>query len=153
MYIFDNVLKYVTNLGKFWHNFNGLEMVLRLFLYSKSGGSNTKALTFLDGPVGREYEDNFITNYMSFGQLCDAFNSHLNRNEKIDFSKIIDLRDAMAHGRVAGDVQGNMSVIKYSKPKQGKVVVEFHRAISVAELEKIIDEINDMTHRVSSHIK
>lgn len=148
-----NVLNYATTLGKFWHNFNGLELALRLYLFSQTGVSNKKATSFLHGQIGDELDENYITNYMSFSTLCYEYNLVSSPDSKINFDEIVALRDAMAHGRVLGDENGNMSVIKFSKPKLKKVTIQYYRHIKPSQLAEIVDLLNDLTKIVTARIE
>ena len=111
--------RYALKIGKFWGNFNSLELLIRLYLYrnfncKKSG---------LDVEIGDEIDVNPINNFDTFSQLCDKLNNESGLS--LDFSGILTLRDAMAHGRITTlDVTMPLTVIKFSKPKNGKVTVE-----------------------------
>lgn len=139
--IFNNFENYIYCLGFFWQNFNNLELQLRIYLNRKSGNDGFHVRNCLNMKVGEECKENAITDFKSFGDLCKSFNSYQEENNKIDFNDFIALRDALAHGRVAGDNSGNMSVIKYSKPKNGKAIVEYKLNLSIEEMKKIGEKI------------
>lgn len=143
------VQHYCYTLGHFWQSFNNLELFLRLYLNQKNGKDNIYANKFLDLPVGTECEENSMTDWKTFNELCSSFNSYQNTDNKIDFKEILELRDAMAHGRVSGDSKGVMFVIKFSKPINGKVTVEYNRKIEFEEMEKIIDKIGNLGKEIS----
>lgn len=146
---FQNVQKYCYILGRFWQSFNNLEFFLRLYLNRKNGKDNIYAMKFMNLPVGTECEENPMTDWKTFNELCSSFNSYQNTDNKIDFKEILELRDAMVHGRVSGDSEGNMSVVKFSKPRNGKVTVEYNREIKFNEMEKIIDKIGNLGKEIS----
>jgi hypothetical protein len=145
----QNVKDYCFALGHFWQNFNNLELFLRLYLNQKNGKDNIYGYSFLELPIKTECEENPMTDWKTFGELCKLFNSYQDTNNKIDFTEIVELRDAMAHGRVTGDSEANMYVIKYSKPKGNKVIVEYTRKINLDELNKITDKIGELGKEIS----
>jgi hypothetical protein len=146
---FNNFQRYVFLLGHFWQSFNNLELFLRLYLNKKDGKDGIYAMTFLRLNQGAECEENHITDWKTFGILCELFNAHQDVAQKIDFTEIVKLRDAMAHGRVSGDDKANMTVVKFSKPKNKKVKVEYKREYKVEEMNKLIDKINEIGKEIT----
>jgi hypothetical protein len=144
-----NVNSYIYKLGHFWHSFNNMELFLRLFLHRNSGGDQKDFLKYSNAAIGTELPENPITDYRSFGQLCNAFNDLQDVNNKIDFSEFIGLRDALAHGRVSGDDLGNMHVIKYSRSRDGKVTVEYKKQLTKTDIGRITDRMSWFSMEVS----
>lgn len=137
----NNVTSYIYKLGHFWQSFNNIEMFLRLYLHKNSGCDQKDFLKYSRAEIGDELPENPITDYRAFGALCTAFNKLQKNDHKIDFSEFIKLRDALAHGRVSGDDLGNMFVVKYSRPQNKKVRVEYKKQLTQADFERIIDRI------------
>jgi hypothetical protein len=144
-----NIVDYLDGLGRFWHAFNGLELQLRLYLCGRAGIHGAERVAQLNANEGDEVPDNPMTDYRTFGQLCDAFNNKQEAGKQIPFDEYVRMRDALAHGRVTGDAAGRMTVIKYSKPKHKKVRVEFKRELSPAELKKAIEKMEWIAMEVS----
>lgn len=121
------------NLGKLLVNFQSLEFVLRAFLYESEkdmerNGSSYRELKLDKLKEGDIVAENAFTNYDPLNVLIDKYN----RNPKISSAgltidkSIIDIRDAIAHGRVFGDTpQPPMTLWKFSKPSNKRVTVTF----------------------------
>ena len=99
--------------------------------------------------IDSECTENAITDYKTFGQLCDAFNDYQDEGEKIDFKDFIELRDALAHGRISGDINGNMSVIKFSKPREGKVTVAYKSTLTIEYMKEMAEKIGKLGMDIS----
>jgi hypothetical protein len=68
------------------------------------------------------------------GQLIKKFNSEMKRRglNEID-EHLIAVRDALAHGRVsAPNPNDEIRLLKFSKPENGRVRVEFNEVMSAA---------------------
>lgn len=118
-----------SNIGKIVVNLQSLEFALRLFLdeiQSLPGIAKGAPIEFMKLTVGEWVPENYFTNYDTLNQLIQKVNSELNSHglsERVDKS-IVELRDALAHGRVlALNPQGPFRILKFSKPKNGKVQV------------------------------
>jgi hypothetical protein len=88
--------EHVIGLGKIIGNLYSLELLLRIFLCEANGEN----LEFPDSPTGTVQETH-LTNYMTLGELINAYNSKLAPPEKsflVDRS-VVKIRDAIAHGR------------------------------------------------------
>jgi hypothetical protein len=151
-FMHNNVNSYIYKLGHFWQSFNNMELMLRLYLHRKSGGDQKDFLKYSNAAIGTELPENPITDYRSFWQLCNAFNVLQDVNNKIDFSEFIELRDALAHGRVSGDNLGNMDVIKYTRSKNGQVKVEYKKQLTKTDIERITDRMARVSMEVSSRM-
>jgi hypothetical protein len=150
--VFENVKNYATQLGIFWSSFNGLEMMLRIYLARKSGVGTKALITYINSNAGDVLPECPITDWKTFKMLCAEYNKDKVSADKIDFSEVNFLRDAMAHGRVTGDSAGNMIVVKYTKPVGTKVTVEFKRILTESYLNEMVEFMNGATHKVSSFI-
>jgi hypothetical protein len=149
---FNNIQKYFNALGHFWQNFNNLEQFLRLYLYRKNGGDNISADNFMTLPINSICDENLITDYKSFGELSNYYNNYQKNEDKIDFTEIVNLRDALVHGRITQNLCGNewqVFIIKYSRPENGKVTVEYKRTISSTDFEQIVEKIGKLYFEVS----
>ncbi len=144
--------QYAADLGRFWLNFNSLEFILRLFLARKAGMGTTEFVQIRGKEVGQSAVENPITDWRTFGTLCADYNKGMPIPERLDFSRIVAIRDALAHGRVLGDESGNLVVVKYSRPKARTVTVEFKQVLSPAYLQVLSDEMTTLSHRITSMI-
>ncbi|MFN9998791.1 MAG: hypothetical protein ACK52X_04125, partial [bacterium] len=69
------VQNYIYHLGLFWQNFNNLELHLRIYLNKKNGNVGFHVKSCLNMQIGEETDDNAITDYKSFRELCKSFNA------------------------------------------------------------------------------
>ncbi len=122
-----NQEQHPLNLGKLLVNFQSLEFVLRAFLW-ESEKDKDKELKLYELKKGDIVTENAFTNYDSLNSLINKYN----RNPKISSEglkidgTITDVRDAIAHGRVAGKTPTPpFSLLKFSKPKNRLVRVTF----------------------------
>ena len=144
---YSAVKDYIYSLGYFWQSFNALELHLRIYLNKKNGNNSSHVFKYTNMSIGDECDENAITDYKTFSNLCDLFNGYQSKEQKIDFKEIIDLRDALAHGRVLGDKDGNMVVIKYSLPKENKVTVKYKRDLNI--LRGMAEKISQLGMEIS----
>jgi hypothetical protein len=141
--------QYGKDLSAFWNNFNNLELMLRIFLSRQSGLGTEEILKCLNATVGESLEENALTDWRTFGALCAAYNEHVGQKEALDFREILTLRDALAHGRVAGDDEGRLAVTKFSRPVNGKVRVEVRQLLNQAYLQRISEMLHHMCTEIS----
>lgn len=144
-----NIENYIYHLGLFWQNFNNLEYFLRLYLNKKNGKDSIYALKMINLSEGDICDENDITDWKSFSDLCKEFNNYQEINDKIDFNDLINLRDALAHWRVTSDNIGIMKVIKYSKPKNHIVKVEYKKELKIEDIKNIVKDMTEITMTIS----
>lgn len=150
--VFENVKSYATHLGIFWNSFNGLEMMLRIYLARKSGVGTQSLIACINSNPGDVLPECPITDWKTFKILCAEYNKDKMPTDKIDFSEVTSLRDAMAHGRVTGNSVGQMIVVKYTKPIGKNVTVEFKRELTEPYLNQMSEFMFDATRKISSFI-
>jgi len=118
-----------ANIGKIVANLQSLEFALRLILDELQGihgaGKGTQ-IDFMKLTVGEWVPENYFTNYDTLNQLIQKVNSELHSHglsERVDDS-LVELRDALAHGRVlALNPDGPYRILKFSKTRDGNVQV------------------------------
>ncbi|HMK52750.1 MAG TPA: hypothetical protein VK551_09625 [Thermodesulfobacteriota bacterium] len=83
-------------------------------------------------PVGSELPDNDMTSYDSLTQLLAKFNREMKLRGAPEIDDgLIDLRDALAHGRVSAAVgDENLRLLKFDKPIDGKVRITFNEVMT-----------------------
>ena len=122
---------YVKKLGQIWANFYSLEMSLRTFLALRDDREALKeGQSFNTLVVGDQVGENPTTDYGSLGQLIDRFNEVAPEKRRIDRS-LVDLRDALAHGRV-WSVDGSfpLRLLKFDRPQKGLVRVTWASSLT-----------------------
>jgi hypothetical protein len=101
-------------------NLQALELTLRFFLLRKDNG-------YMNWPKQTDtvLDENFITNYLSLGQIVDYYNKNLSVEEQSNFSidrTVVTVRDTIAHGRLVTEKESFPAIIwKFEKPVDGKV--------------------------------
>lgn len=123
----NNIIK---NIGSIVSNLQSLEFALRAFLNETKGYlsvANDKPLNLTKLTVGEWIPENYFTNYDTLKQLIRKTNDELQKrglSERIDES-LIQLRDAIAHGRVLSlHPEGTPHIVKFSKPVESMTKVE-----------------------------
>ncbi len=119
------------NLGKLLVNFQSLEFALRAFLLKTeemAGSPFTKFKNLHELGEGDEVPENAFTNYDNLMQLIEKYND----NPKIKAAdlcidkKLVDIRDAIAHGRVSALTPSPpCRLLKFGRPKNNRTKVNF----------------------------
>jgi hypothetical protein len=130
---------HALHLGGLIGNFQSLEFVLRAFLHKQPNARPLGAPYGTDiylSPVGTTLAESDITSFDSLGQLIDKYNVvAASRNLPNVDRTLVDIRDALAHGRVSAPAESErLRLIKYGRPSNGRVRVEFNVEMSGAWL-------------------
>lgn len=141
-----NLDNYANSIGKVIVNFHGLELSLRGYLCESKHSLKMPPLEVLiESPIGTIFEINGFTSYDSLRVLITKFNMEMEEKGRagIDAS-LVDLRDALAHGRVF-KLEGEdcMRIVKFSKPdrKGANVAIEFNEVMTEQWLKKCTNRV------------
>ena len=124
-----NPSEYARDLGMIVGNLQSLEYLLRGYLYEE----DDPAAPSVDPARWYKLEANEIlplnslTSYESLGQLIDRYNSSVVAlDPRLQVGKwVVGLRDALAHGRISGALDGeHLTLLKFAKPQGDQVRVE-----------------------------
>jgi hypothetical protein len=119
---------YALLLGQIFANLQGLEFAVRALLYAKADLPHVemrKDKNLYEYRVGEQVPENAMTSYDSLGKLIDRYNKLAAPERKID-EGIVDLRDALAHGRLASPGSSNhFWLLKTRREPDGLVTVSF----------------------------
>lgn len=127
--------EHARHLGALVSNFQSLEFVLRLLL-QKCPSARPYGVPYgtdiYSYPVGAELPENEVTSYDTLGQLIEKYNAEIANLGLAPMDEtIVEIRDALAHGRVSAADPGNeLRLLKFSKPVDGRVRVTFNQALS-----------------------
>ncbi len=127
--------EHANNLGGLLGNFQSLEFVLRNYLQTLPTAPPfgvEYGVDIYSFPVGAELPLNEFTSFDSLGQLINRFNHEMNQQglQELD-TTIVEIRDALAHGRVSASCpKDHLRLLKFSKPRNGKVTVTFNTEMS-----------------------
>jgi hypothetical protein len=121
---------HALRLGKLLGNLQSLEALLRLYLLKIGTGATPGGATrkpYWDLVVGETVDDDEFSNYDTLGQLVAKYNRDIAIREptlSVD-TRVIAVRDLLAHGRIAGTAQDTttLKAIKFHKPQGGKAIV------------------------------
>ncbi|MDP3774015.1 MAG: hypothetical protein Q8Q85_07070 [Gemmatimonadales bacterium] len=122
----DHALK----LGKLVGNLQSLEAVLRVYLLKigeKPRPAKQQSHSYWDLVVGDVINADEFSNYDTLGTLVRKFNDDVRPRDTslcVD-PAVVDVRDLLAHGRVAGsaDDTATLMIVKFDKPSAGTVTV------------------------------
>jgi hypothetical protein len=139
-YDFDDMDPFFRDLGELQAKFMSLEYALRSFLFRDAGLPFMRDLDSIS--VGDLIDENPFTNRDSLGPLIDKYNAVVRPKDPslvIDRS-VVDLRDALAHGRIyRKSVKSQPRLLKFSKKLDkatGKVRTETVETLDPATLQK-----------------
>ena len=132
-------------LGKLVTNLQSLETWVRVALWRASPNRDLDTrLDFDEMPVGTVLPSNELVDYADLRTLLRKFNAQMRAQNKseIDLS-LVDLRDALAHGRVmATDGGFPLRLYKFSKPDQsGEVSVTFNTCLTSTWFNRQLHEL------------
>jgi len=126
--------EHATMIGKLLVSFQCLEYALRAFLYERrdppheplAPGTDLDTMTF-----GDVLPENAITRWDSLTHLIKRYNRAISDGQLALDLSLVDLRDALAHGRMAASLsERNFALIKFTRPYAGRVEVGFRQELS-----------------------
>lgn len=128
--------EYAALLGQVIVNLQALEYLLRAFLYANADPSHSPlppGKTPESYVVGEEVPVNALTDYDSLSRLISRYNRAVRASHRhllLDPS-VVELRDALAHGRVSADHPGdNPVLVKFQKPSGGRTKVAYSQKLT-----------------------
>lgn len=144
--------EYYQLMGTLVANLQSLEFALRAFLYNKESGPKPANPEFgkniYDFKVGDCVEETAFTNHDTLGQLIDKYNEIVKSKDStvcVDRG-IVDIRNALAHGRIASESPAPevpLKLIKYGKPQNGQVCVTHYVTLTKDWFDKQIKLVHD----------
>lgn len=122
---------HVLLLGKLTANLHSLEAILRVYLLAigqREHGKPVPKHSYFDLAVDDVVDEDEFSNFDPLSALIDKYNRDVMLRDKslvVDRS-VVDVRDLLAHGRVAGDREdtSTLRIVKFEKPKLGKARVD-----------------------------
>lgn len=118
-----NEEEHICNLGKLVSYFHTLEFLIRSIL--KNNEQDKPNTNYSRLKKGQTVPEDSMTNYDPLGGLIEKYNKLVSKELKIT-KDIVEIRDAIAHGRVFSDNPNlPMMLVKFNKPEDGRVSVTF----------------------------
>lgn len=159
-----NIEHHCRSLGGVIANLQSLEFYIRCVL-SELPGSAPHGLqedqNLYECKVGHELLESPMTNFDTLTQLISKYN-HAAQSfdwEPVD-AMLVEIRDALAHGRVAysGDEEHYARLMKFDKPRNGKVRVCFNVELSpgwfdqqIRATKRALDSVEQASHVLQEH--
>ena len=126
--------RHKSNLGTLVNNIQALETVIRgcLFKDELIKGISTQLEKGTKLERGEIVHENAFTNWDTLSELIKKYNK-LSASKGLEVDEtLVEIRDALAHGRtIAYQPDGIYQLVRFKKPKNGKVEVEF--SVSLTE--------------------
>lgn len=137
----DHALK----LGKLLGNLQSLEALLRVYLLKigeKAKPPKSIQHAYWNLRVGDVIDEDEFSNYDTLGTLIRKFNDDVEKRDRalrVD-AVVVEVRDVLAHGRVAGDEEDTttLRIVKFGKPVGGHATVVVSSLMDDAWFEKHI---------------
>jgi hypothetical protein len=116
---------HVLDLGKLIANLQGLELTLRAHLsYTGKWPQDKPGVDLYSRKVGEKVPLTIVTSYHSLRDLINEFNAARPSGSPALPTELVDVRDALAHGRISAAEIGNaLRLIKFSRPEPGATEV------------------------------
>jgi hypothetical protein len=137
--------QYPLMVGKMVSNLASLEFALRTVIYLNETPPSRRspiAKPLTDLRAGDKVDANAITSWDSLRDLVRKYNER-NPSSRISES-LVELRDALAHGRIlTDDPKKDLQLIRFSRPSDGKVIVEIAQTMSFEWLGQQIHLLHD----------
>ena len=106
--------------------------------------------------VGQYVPENYMTNYDTLGKLIDKYNTYVRTRDttlQLD-TKVADLRDALAHGRVFEPTASPpFRLLKFDKPTNGQVHVTFSASMDAQWFQRQIRLVYTQAEKVMNACK
>lgn len=118
---------HLENLGRLVTNIQTLEVTIRACLFEDELAKGiSKQLSNVKFVKGELLPESAYTNWDTLSELIRKYNElPISKGLTID-ENIVDIRDAMAHGRVFSFApEGIPMLVRFNKPKNNQVEVEF----------------------------
>jgi len=117
----EDLETYACLIGKIIVNLHSLEFILRCYLSNRNDPPNATlapgALQKLK--VGDVVPLGEMTNFDTLGELIDRYNQYIPDLAFAVDRSVIDLRDALAHGRASAFDRPEITLMKFAKPARG----------------------------------
>jgi hypothetical protein len=134
-----------------------LEWSLRCVLLCVEAGGNDPTVReaiarFYGVGSGETLPINALTSYESLGELIERYN----RSAPLPIDpSIVRLRDLLAHGRTCAqnDAVPHFSLIKFSRPKNGKVIVESRGELTAQRLSGEVQRVGAAVDLVQTRLR
>lgn len=126
--------EHAKRVGEIVVNLQSFEFLLRRFLFGVRHEQAERRYENL--AVGDVVNENSITNYHGLGRLIKDYNTYVSKSNpglKLPRNDLVNLRDALAHGRIySATPDGDCVLLKFSKPVGGRTKAVYSERIGEA---------------------
>ncbi len=157
-----NLDEYALSLGGLHNNLTSLEFALRGYLYRRADPPHNPlpaGTLLLSLKVGDIVPQNALTDYSTLNLLIDRYNKLVTPThpELAVDPTIVDLRDALSHGRIIiYDSKQDMVLLKFSKPSSGRTSITYSQKLSLEWLHeqagRVLDEVRKIVKAPGSPV-
>jgi hypothetical protein len=153
-----DLAKYATLTGRLLVSFQCLEFALRAFLYGRGDPPHEPLPPGIDLNTvnfGDIVPENAMTRWDSLTHLIKRYNRSINDPQfAVDLS-LVELRDALAHGRIAASFSGpNLTLIKFTRPYAGRVEVGYREELTqewlASQIQRVLAACEKVARAASS---
>lgn len=145
------ISEFLESLGEIWRDITAIEFLMRCAIAKKDNdGGHFPKPPYIKGEIYHNYPDSF--SHFSFEIVTTKFNQ---RFPQINIPKeIIELRDAMAHGIIAGVNQSGNQLLKFKENKEKtELRVEFSMDLEQERLSQIRQSLRELRRRIANEIR
>ena len=149
--------KHILSIGKLISNLQSLEFLLRGFLATIYDSDSDGLIPGMpkdmyDLQAGQTVPINHITNYESLRQIIDKYNDYVKEEDislLLNRQQLVDLRDAMAHGRVSSAAPTPLlKILKFDRPDGGQARVMLSQTMDDAWFKSQISLVYESIMRI-----
>ena len=146
-------------LGRLVANMQSLELALRVFLHNNeiAKGLPPPTKIYSEMKVGDVVVNDAFTNWDSLKQLITKYNKdkRVTADGLTIDEKLVDIRDAMAHGRIASTSPSILlkTLLKFKRPTGDTVEVEYSALMSREWINEQMDRFHNAILKVTQAIE
>jgi len=146
---------HAEHLGGVIGNLQSLEFSIRLCLSQRPDSLVRSTYTddFRNAPVGTLVPESDMSSYAPLGQLIKKFNELFGHFGSTIDPTLVDLRDALAHGRVfAGPDEEHFRIVKFDRPINGSARLSYNQVMTEDWFNESKRRLREATHTVMSRL-
>lgn len=147
---------HAEHLGGVIGNLQSLEFSIRLCLSQRPDSPVRNAYTddFRNAPVGTLVAESDMSSYAPLGQLIKKFNELFGSLGSTIDPALVDLRDALAHGRVfAGPDDEHFRIVKFDRPVNGAARLSYNQVMTEDWFLESKRRVRDAIHAVMNRLE
>ncbi len=141
--------EHAIRVGYVHTNLAALESSLRFFMLKLRG-----QVFHVPKPGDADAPLNWMTKWVSLGDLIKKYNGELTENERLHFlitKEAKDIRDALAHGRLhSPELELPWTLTKFGQQKGGRVSIILNQKMTIEWLDNAHKLVGEHKHKVDA---